>query len=246
MVSLYRCSVGNQRGFSLIELALVLVILSLVLAGALVPLNAQIEHKQWRDTEQNLQVVHDALLGFAVRNGRLPCPASSTSNGMESPLNGGVCTNPYDGYVPAVSLGLSRLDTQGYALDAWGNRLHYAVAKSAGSAFTTTDGIKNAGLSVLQSELQVCAGASGTTSSSCGSAITLTSSGINAPPAIIFSVGKMATASSADETANQDGNAVFVSHTLTTSAASTGAYDDVVIWLSPNVLYGQLVNAGVF
>ncbi|MEQ1668616.1 MAG: type II secretion system protein [Sulfuriferula sp.] len=236
----------KQRGFSLIELALVLVILTLALGGALVPLNAQIEHKQWRDTEQRLQTVHDALLGFAVRNGRLPCPATSTSNGVESPANGGICSSAYDGYVPAVSLGLSQLDAQGYALDAWGNRLRYAVAKSSSAAFTSTDGIKNAGLSTLQSELQVCTTATGTTSSSCGSAVALSSAGINAPPAVIYSVGKITTASSADAAANQDGNVLFISHTLTTSAASTGAFDDVVIWLSPNVLYGQMVNAGVF
>lgn len=236
----------KQAGFSLIELALVLVILTLALGGALVPLNAQIEHKQWRDTEHGLQLVHDALLGFTVRNGRLPCPASGASNGMESPVNGGVCTNPYDGYVPAVSLGLSQLDTQGYVLDAWGNRLRYAVAKSSGSAFTTSDGIKNAGLSILQSEFQVCAGIAGASSSSCGSATALSSSGINAPPAVIYSLGKFVTARSADENANQDGNAIFVNHSLTSSVASTGAYDDVVIWLSPNVLYGQMVNAGVF
>lgn len=242
----YRCNVDKQRGFSLIELALVLVILTLVLGGALVPLNAQIAHKQWRDTEQSLRAVHDSLLGFVVRNGRLPCPASNASNGMESPQNGGVCTNPYDGYVPAVSLGLNQLDAQGYALDAWGNRLRYAVAKSYSSAFTSIDGIKNAGLSTLQSELQVCASAAGTTGSSCGSATALSSSGINAPPAVIYSMGKMAAASSADETANQDSNAIFVNHTLTTSAASTGAFDDVVTWLSPYVLYGQIVSAGVF
>jgi prepilin-type N-terminal cleavage/methylation domain-containing protein len=238
--------VGKQSGFSLVELALVLVIVTLALGGVLVPLNAQIEYKQWRDTEQSLQLVHDALLGFAVRNGRLPCPASATSNGMESPVNGGVCTNPYDGYVPAVSLGLSPLDMQGYMLDAWGNRLRYAVAKSSGSAFTTSDGIKNAGLSTLQSELQVCAGIAGTTSSSCGSATALSSSGVNAPPAVIFSFGKYAAVRSADESAEQDSNAIFVNHPLTTSVASADAYDDVVIWLSPNVLYGQMVNAGVF
>lgn len=240
------CSVSKQYGFSLIELALVLVILTLALGGALVPLNAQIEHKQWHDTEQRLQAVHAALLGFVVRNGRLPCPASNASNGVESPVNGGVCTNPYDGYVPAVSLGLNQLDTHGYVLDAWGSRLRYAVAKSTASAFTTTDGIKNAGLSTLQSELQVCAAVAGTTSNSCGSAVALSSSGTNAPPAIIYSIGKIATASSADEAANQDNNAIFVSHTLTTAAATTGIFDDVVVWLSPNVLYGQMVAAGMF
>jgi len=235
-----------QAGFSLMELALVLVILTLALGGALVPLNAQIEQRRQAETTQLLNEVNDALLGFAIRNGRLPCPASAASNGSESPQGGGMCTNPYDGYVPAVSLGLGHLDVQGYLLDAWGNRVRYAVAKANSSAFTTANGMKNAGLAVLQSELAVCASATGTTSAGCGSAPALTSATNNAPPAVIFSLGKNGAAgsASADEAANLDNNPVFVSHTPMPAGAQTGEFDDMVIWLSPNILYGQMVNAG--
>lgn len=237
-----------QAGFSLIELALVLIILSLAVGGALVPLNAQIEQRRLDETTQLLNEVYDALLGFAIRNGRLPCPASAASNGLEdrNPQNSGVCSHPYDGYVPAASLGLGHLDAQGYLLDAWGNRVRYAVAKTSNSAFTTTDGMKNAGLAVLQSELAVCASAAGTTSAGCGSAPALTSATNNAPPAVIFSSGKNGAAggASADEAANLDNNPVFISHTSMPAGAQTGEFDDMVIWLSPNILYGQMVNAG--
>ena len=222
-----------------------LIILSLALGGILVPLNARIEQSREIATKQILNEVNDGLLGFAIRNGRLPCPASATSNGNENP-QGGVCNNSYNGYVPAVSLGLGHLDAQGYILDAWGNRLRYAVAKASSSAFTTTDGMKNAGLGVLQSELLICASAIGTTASSCGAATSLTSISNNAPPVIIFSVGKNGATggTSTDEKANLDGNAVFISHPPTPVEATTGEFDDMVIWLSPNILYGQMVNAG--
>lgn len=238
--------VKTQTGFSLIELALVLIILSVAVGGALVPLNAQIEQHRLAETTQLLNEVNDAVLGFAIRNGRLPCPASAASKGNESPQGGGICTNPYDGYVPAVSLGLDHLDAQGYLLDAWGNRVRYAAAKTGNSAFTTANGMKNAGMGVLQAELAVCASSTGATPTGCGSAPPLTSATNNAPPAVIFSLGKNGAAgsASADEAANLDNNPVFVSHTPTPADAQTGEFDDTVIWLSPNILYGQMVSAG--
>lgn len=238
----------TQTGFSLIELALVLVILTLAVGGALVPLNAQIEQRRLDETTQLLNEVNDAVLGFAIRNGRLPCPASATSNGNEDPVGGGVCASPHNGYVPAVSLGLGHLDTQGYLLDAWGNRLRYAVTQTASSAFTTAGGMKNAGLGALTSTLVVCESATGITNNSCGTATPLTSGTNNAPPAVIFSSGKngavTAPAANTDEAANQDNDVVFVSHTPAPAGAPGGEFDDVVIWLSPNTLYGQMVNAG--
>ena len=230
----------------MIEVALVMIILSLAIGGALVPLNARIDQQRLFETTKILNDINDALAGFAMRNGRLPCPASITSNGIESPQGGGVCTQAYNGYVPAVSLGLGHLDAQGYILDAWDNRMRYAVAKVSSSAFTTTDGMKKAGLATLQSELHVCVSATGTSASNCGTATSLTSADQNAPPAVIFSLGKNRAAggTSADEKANLDNNAVFISHTPTPIDAPAGEFDDVVIWLSPNILYGQMVNAG--
>lgn len=223
-----------------------MIIMSLAIGGALVPLNARIEQQRLTDTTNILNDINDALAGFAMRNGRLPCPASATSYGIESPQGGGVCTNSYNGYVPAVSLGLGHLDAQGYIWDAWDNRIRYAVAKVSNSAFTTPDGMKKAGLATLQSELHVCVSATGTNASTCGTATSLTSADQNAPPAVVFSIGKNGPTggTSTDEKANLDNNAVFISHTSTSIDAPAGEFDDVVIWLSPNILYGQMVNAG--
>ena len=123
--------------------------------------------------------------------------------------------------------------------------MRYAVAKVSSSAFTTTDGMKKAGLATLQSELRICVSVDPTTGS-CGTATSLTSAGQNAPPAVIFSLGKNGATGgvSTDEKANLDNNAVFISHTPTPIDAPAGEFDDVVIWLSPNILYGQMVNAG--
>ena len=239
----------DARGFTLIEMAVVLIILTLVAGGAIIPLNAQIELRQRTDTEKTLEEINEALIGFAIANDRLPCPASATSNGVESPLGGGVCTNAYTGFVPAVTLGLSHTDAQGYALDAWYNRIRYAVAQSNSNAFTTTNGMKTTGMSTLSSELRVCASSIGIAATSCGTATSLTTTNQNAVPAIVFSQGKnWATGgTSSDEAANLNGDAIFVSHTPTPSsfpAAQGGEFDDVVTWLSPNILYNRMVASG--
>lgn len=230
----------------MIEVAIVMIIMSLAIGGAFIPLNARIEQQGLTDSANVLNDINEALAGFAIRNGRLPCPASGDSNGIESPQGGGVCTHPYDGYVPAVSLGLGHLDENGYILDAWNNRMRYAVAKVGNSAFTTENGMKTAGLTKLESELHVCGSATGANATDCDTATALTSESQNAPPAVVFSTGKngLTGGTSADEKANLDNNPVFVSHTPTPVDSPTGEFDDIVSWLSPNILYGQMVNAG--
>ena len=116
---------NQSKGFSLIELAIAIFVITLLLGGLLVPLSSQVEQRQISDTRKYLEEIKEALIGFAVTNGRLPCPASSASAGVENPSGGGACTNSYDGFVPAVTLGLAVVDNQGFAVDPWGNRVHY-------------------------------------------------------------------------------------------------------------------------
>ncbi len=66
---------SGQKGFSLIELAIVLVVVALLIGGLLVPLSMQIEQQRIRDTQKTLEEIKEALVGFAIANGRLPRPA---------------------------------------------------------------------------------------------------------------------------------------------------------------------------
>lgn len=65
-------------GFTLIEMALALIILALALGGLMAPLGLQQEARARQQATQALSDVREALLGFAVSNGRLPCPAQAT------------------------------------------------------------------------------------------------------------------------------------------------------------------------
>jgi prepilin-type N-terminal cleavage/methylation domain-containing protein len=249
-----------QNGFTLIELAVVLMIVGLLLGGMLVPLSAQLDQRNFTDTRKTLDDIQQALIGYAIINGRLPCPASSTSNGVESfdTGSGGNATNGkclifYTGFVPAATLGIaSAVDNQGntgFAVDAWGNRIHYAVTSSNSKAFTSTNGMSTTGISSLTPDLLVCSEAS-TSGSSCSVANTaLTASpGV---PVVIYSTGKNGgnSITGSDETENPnpssvDNDRVFVSHNFTNSTATNGEFDDLVIWISPNVLVNRMVAAG--
>ncbi|SMB24238.1 General secretion pathway protein H [Sterolibacterium denitrificans] len=234
-----------QRGFSLIEMAIVLLVVGLLLGSGLGLLGAQLDLQRTRASQKILEDARESLIGFAMANGRLPCPASPVSQGIESPEGGGVCTHPYDGLLPGVTLGLPGVDGQGYLTDAWSlpaNRIRYAVTTAHGSSATTTDGMRNTGMATFTPNLSVCSSASGMTASSCGAATALTNTAV----AVILAPGKNAASggSGLDEATNLAGNRFFVSHAPSASGAANGEFDDILTWLSSNVLYSRLVQAG--
>ena len=97
----------NQRGFSLIEMAVVMVILAMILGGILMPLSTQRDINNRNNTDRQLQEIHDALIGFAVVNGRLPCPATLTSAGVAAPNAATAACTQEHGFVPGRTLGLN-------------------------------------------------------------------------------------------------------------------------------------------
>lgn len=239
---------ANQHGFSLIELAIVLLIVTLLLGGLLVPLTAQIDQQRSKETQKTLAELKEVLIGFAIVNGRLPCPASSTSTGLESPVGGGTCTNFFNGFVPAATLGMSPVNAQGFLLDGWNNPIRYAVSNAtiglATNAFTTFNGMKTATINSLVGAnlLYICTSASVITATSCGTATKLADNA----PALVFSLGKNGNAVGAgsDEAANANGDKVFVSHDQSPVGATNGEFDDIVTWLSSGILINRMIVAG--
>ncbi|MGZ8256366.1 MAG: type II secretion system protein, partial [Gallionella sp.] len=72
-------------GFTLIEMAMVLMIVALVLGGMLPVISGQIEQQRTNETRKQLAEIREALLGFVVTNNRLPCPATGALNtGVEA------------------------------------------------------------------------------------------------------------------------------------------------------------------
>ena len=207
-------SLDRIRGFTLVEIAIAVFIITLLLGSILVPLTTQVESRNIDATQRILDQAREALLGFAAANGYFPCPASSTSNGQEAAgfdhSAGAASTcptavlggNTYIGFLPAARLGLTPTDANGYAVDAWGltqNRIRYAVSNVTVNGitqpFTRTNGMKNAGMANITGAnlLYVCSSGTGVVAgTNCGpqppvppNAVLLTSNA----PVVIWSVG---------------------------------------------------------
>jgi len=248
-----------QTGFTLVEMAMVLMIVALLLGGLLPTISSQVEQRHENDTRKQLDEIQQALIGYAIINGRLPCPATSGSTppGTENPAGGGNCatfTPNTNGYVPAATLGLSGATSSGLVLDSWGNPIRYAVTNATATVtgfnggstfnvFTFPGGISAVGISKISPNLLVCSSSTASGFSpgvSCGANNALTSSpGV---PVVLFSTGKDGPqGGGADELANLANKLTFISHTPT---PSPNQFNDIVIWLSPNILVNRMVSAG--
>ncbi len=255
---------------------MVLAIVGLLLGAMMFTLAAQVEQRNRGDTQRQLDDAKELLLAFAVVRGRLPCPATTTSNGDESfssgdATSGGTCTlTSHDGFLPAAAIGFAPVDASGYALDAWNNRMRYAVSLATpfnqqylpgppvqpricqpvangtlplAPHFTQRDNLKANGLDCSPSDLVVCSQSQAGTTCAAGQSVT----NQNTVVAIVFSTGKNGSqgAAGANETENTDGDVVFVYRPPDPSTTTGGEYDDMTAWIPVGLLYGRLTAAGV-
>jgi prepilin-type N-terminal cleavage/methylation domain-containing protein len=238
-----RASLQFRRGFSLVEIAVVLVIIAILATAIGVPLASQLDQQRTLDTQKQLEVAREAIYGFAMANGRLPCPAvSGAASAVEAPIGGGACTQAR-GFLPAVTLGLTGLDASGYMVDAWNDgdgthRIRYAISTANSNALTTTDGVKTQTMATVTATVQlyVCSTglAAAPPTTNCGTMTILT----DKAPFTLYSLGKSTAQNGFDETNNQNNDIVF------TSGTPTGTFDDLVTWGSLNTLFSRMVQAG--
>ena len=95
----------------MVEIAISMVILTLVLTGLVVALSQQLQQSYLLNTRTALN--QNEALAFVVANARLPCLAVAGSNGLESTA-AGQCTAAA-GFLPATRL--PNLDAYGLLED---------------------------------------------------------------------------------------------------------------------------------
>jgi len=163
MIKLYRSNLNQrtfklaarktrQSGFSLVEIALVLVIAGLALGAGLALLNSRLAQSKIDSTRVKTEAVRVALVNFVAQNSRLPCPAAPglvrgvagynveqrnlvpvggevciLASGLINNINGTALTGVSRGTVPCTTLGLP----EDICVDGWGVRLTYFVQNSA-------------------------------------------------------------------------------------------------------------------
>jgi prepilin-type N-terminal cleavage/methylation domain-containing protein len=262
----------RQHGFSLVELAVVMAIVTFLLGGLMFTLSAQTEQRNFEDTRRRLEQARELILAFAIVNGRLPCPARSAATASPATVAGDevvttatgcigdAVTDYYGGssggvtlgLLPSRSIGFQQTDASGFAVDAWGNRIRYAVARlttPAGSCptphFVNATNLKANGVSCQPNDLLICKSGTGITSTDCGSGANqiMTASLV---VAIIYSTGKNGATggTGTDEAANLNGDRVFVYHTPAPSSSANGEFDDQFVWITTGEFYGKLIAAG--
>jgi prepilin-type N-terminal cleavage/methylation domain-containing protein len=127
-----RTSLRNPgpRGFTLVEIAVVLFILAIVIAMAAAITRGVTAAQKRSLTATRMAGVDAALAQFVAQQKRLPCPADGTlatgaaNLGREFWLAGACTTaNQVNGVVPWQTLGLTELE----ATDGWDRRMTYRV-----------------------------------------------------------------------------------------------------------------------
>lgn len=250
--------VARCAGFTLIEVMLVMLIITMLAATLAIPLAAQLQMRRSEETRRQLDEARDALLGFATIHGRLPCPATPASRGLESFAPGGgaangACETFHSGYLPAASLGMSPVDAEGFARDAWGgpgNRIRYAVFGDAtvngvANPLTRANGMQSAtlaGLGAASHYLYICREGAFAGGGNCGAAanqvtrraaFVLLSTGVS---------GASPPLPGSDEARNLDGDGVFVSREASNVAGRE--FDDILQWGAIHLVVNRMVLAG--
>ena len=229
--SLGKC---GARGFSLLELSLVLIVLGLLAGGLLNGLAAQQSTTRQQEAERQLDAAREALLAFAVVEGRLPCPAPANLPESDAAAGRENCSREH-GVLPWVSLALPQTDP-------WGRRLSYFASSKfsatpahgalAGFTLNTGLGADSTGLADVRSST-----ASAGRTRAIELAAVLLSHGAQGAGGYLAS-GTVLAGASDDQLENADQDLSFVAELPGPN------FDDLVTWISPHLLKARLVAAG--
>ena len=116
---------AEQAGFTLIEMAIVIVIVGIIISIVSTILPTLISSSKIKQAQATLEKVDYAIQGYLAANGRSPCP-DTDNDGFEnripgaSPPTDDTCT-AYIGSLPHASLGLSS------ATDPWQEPIRFGV-----------------------------------------------------------------------------------------------------------------------
>jgi prepilin-type N-terminal cleavage/methylation domain-containing protein len=163
---------NSSSGFTLIEIAIVMIIIGILIAGITSMFMAQIKKQNIEETLNKISVIDEAVQTYARVNGRYPCaaafdapPDGANAGGQvfgvevdcavaavagetvaEASDRGGPFGDIRIGAVPTRTLNIP----DQYAFDAWGRRITYAVTETLvnNATFDTTLG----GISIVDSD----------------------------------------------------------------------------------------------
>lgn len=215
----------HNQGFTLLEMTVVLLILALLMGGIMMPLRAQTEYHKQQRTIKELSEIKEALIGFAIIHGRLPCPSYITDPAhIDFGVEATSCSSAVssDGYLPWKTLGVNETDV-------WGTRQNTASGSMPGHWRYRVDNNF-----VHSIQLNTAFSNNLSIRNNSGTAITTT---IERPVAIIYSTGANLHADGENADYEASGG-VYQSDVQSTQ------FDDVLVWITRPILMYRMVSAG--
>lgn len=239
----------RQGGFTLIEIAIVLLIVVILLGYTVAMFPVQQELKQYRKADADMESIIEHLIAYAQVRGRLPCPDSDT-DGLENSVGGTDCT-AYYGLVPGRTLGIDgKYSAAGVLIDPWGQGYRYAIADTDFSLdgefdLVTANEIREEGINNVVPSLFLCEDSNVSPNDADTTCADVSGAEVIANVAVvIISMGKdFAAPTSNIEAENIDDFLDGTNDHVYIFAARRDDYDDIVKWISPNLLFSKMIEA---
>jgi prepilin-type N-terminal cleavage/methylation domain-containing protein len=221
-------------GFTLVEMAVALVIVGLLLGGMTLPLVKLQEQATYNNTKQQLGEIREALIGYGMSHGYLPCPAKSYLDGSEDrDASTGAC-NQRMGFLPWAEIGAAKLDS-------WGHLYRYSVTPAFSNSATKISLTTSGDITVQNRD------SSGNLGNISNIPLVVISFGRSAAWAYADSGAQIANSSltNSDEDTNGNGTSTsFITREISDNTASTGGeFDDLVAWIPASLYINRMVSA---
>lgn len=234
----------KQTGFTLVEIAVVLVIVGLLVGSFIGTFADRIDSTRRDNTQKELEEIKQVLMAYAYSRTPpyLPCPDTDVPpDGLENRVGANCTAAGATGVFPWREVGIGNED-------AWGARYGYWVSSdynnTSGFLLTSTDNggvnsaiqtrVGNANANIVQNAVAVVFshGKNGLGG--------ISSDGVNRPPVPAVGNGHD------DENENIDNDLNFISRSPSEegSVAVGGVYDDILVWISSYEIKAKMVEAG--
>jgi len=232
-------NIKKTSGFTLIEIAVVLVIIGFLVGSFIGTFAERIDTTRRDNTKKELDEIKTVIMAYAFNQAvpYLPCPDTNAPPDGQEDRVGGVCAAA-TGFLPWVTIGA------GYA-DAWDTRYRYWVNTDyannvTGFQITTNDNnsatvetrIGNNNVAILNTAVAVIysPGKNGL------GGISVDDVNRDALPAVGYD----------DENENANADNLFMARSLTKEGAAVtgGIFDDIVTWINSYELKAKMVETG--
>lgn len=230
----------SQDGFSLVELSIVLVIIGTLASSFIAPLSSSIQQARFKQTNRQLELIREAMHGYLVSVGKLPCPIDLELGKIGGQESQG-CSRSFGG-VPAAQLGvMGERGENGALLDSWGRPIQYAVSLADNDTlgepgspdWLSVGELSRVGAANLNADLQLCTEA---VSGECSQRALIA----NQIVWVIYSHGEDERVEGV-QVENQDNDKVFAVTSYSNNAEQP--FDDQIIWASRSELVYWLLKA---